>query len=234
MSNNSKKEYIIKFKNSMAYLKNIRANKYTYTFEIEEAKRYSKKDAEEKVKSKDFEIINYEEELYKSKEEKYKLYVEVISDEDYNIKKDNLICFLEEYEFAADGSGKFTSYIELKKDYPNSKLIDEIVRVGEIIKHKEIVKWHEARVELSKDIEFNLKNNVNYNITPEDIEQYEKSKRFLETMKEKFPYDYDIEKQYEILDTAFREKYISKEIYKEYYETYYDEDFEEYEEEITT
>lgn len=234
MSNNSKKEYIIKFKNSMAYLKNIRANKYTYTFKIEEAKRYSKREAEEKVKSKDFEIINYEEELYKSKEAKYKLYVEVISDENYNIKKNDLICFLEEYEFAADGSGKFTSYIELKKDYPNSKLIDEIVRVGEIIKHKEVVKWHEAIAELSKDVEFNLKNNVNYNITPEDIEQYEKSKRLLETMKEKFPYDYDIEKQYEILDTTFKEKYISKELYKEYYESYYEENLEEYDGEITT
>lgn len=235
MSNsNSKKEYIIKFRGSMAYLKNISKNRYTYTFKIEEAKRYTKEEAEKVVELKDFEIINYDEELYKSKEEKYKLYIEVMSEENYDIKKDDLICFLEEYEFTADGSGKFTSYIELKKDYPNSKLIDEIVRMGEIIKYKDIVKWHEARVELSKDIEFNLKNNVNYNITSEDVEQYEKSKRFLETMKEKFPYDYDIEKQYEMLDKAFREKYISKEIYKEYYESHYEEDFEEYEEEFTT
>lgn len=233
-NNNSKKDYIIKIRDSMAYLKNIKIKEYIYTFNPEEAKKYTKSEAKEIIEKDEFEIVNYNEELYKSKEEKYKLYIGAISKEDYNIKKDDLICFLQEYEFAADGSGKFTSYIELKSDYPNSKLIDEIVRIGEIIKHKDIVKWHEARVELSKDVEFNLRNNVRYNITPEDIEQYEKSKNFLEIMKEKFPYDYDIEKQYEILDTTFREKYISKEIYKEYYESYYEEDLEEDEEEITT
>lgn len=230
---NGKNDYIIKFKDSMAYLKDIRTEKCIYTLKIEEAKKYSKKELDKIVGIKNFEIVNYEKELYRSKENKYKLYVEVISNEDFKIKKDDLICFLQEYEFAADGSGKFTSYIELKEEYPNSKLIDEIVRIGEIIKHKEIVKWHEAIVELSKDDEFNMKNNVNYNIAPEDIKQYKESKRVLEIMKEKFPYDYDVEKQYELLDTTFREKYISKEIYKEFFESYYEEDFEEIEEETT-
>lgn len=230
---NSKNKYIIKFKDSMAYLKNIRAGKYTYTFKIEEAKKYGKKELAKIVGIEDLEIVSYEEELYKSKENKYKLYVEVISNEDFNIKKDDLICFLQEYEFAADGSGKFTSYIELKEQYSNSKLIDEIVRIGEIIKHKEIVKWHEAIVELSKDVKFNLQNNVNYNITPEDIKHYQASKEFLKNMKEKFSYDYDVERQYEILETVFKEKYITKEIYIEFYESDYEEEFEE-NEEITT
>lgn len=227
MGNNSKKEYIIKFKNSMAYLKTVKSGECTYTFNIEEAKKYTKKEAEKLEIAKEFEVVNYNEEIYNSKEEKYKMYIGVIANEDFNIKKDDLIYFLEEYEFAADGSGKYTSYIALKEDYPNCKLIDEIVRVGEIVKHKNNVIWHEAMESLSKDKVFNdgIYNKVV--ITDEDIKEYNNSKKFLEEMKKKFPYDYDASKQYDMLDTTFREKYITKELYKEYYELFNDEEFEE-------
>lgn len=233
-NNNSKKDCIIKIRDSMAYLKNIKAKEYIYTFNAEEAKKYTKSEAEKIIRKDEFEIVNYNEELYKSKERKYKLYSKLISNEDYNIKKDDLIYFIEEYEFAPDGSGKFTSYISLKEEYPNSKLIDEIVRIGQIIKHKNNVIWHEALKELAKDKEFNdgIYNKVV--LTEKDEKQYKESKTFLEIMKKKFPYDYDVEKQYEMLDTAFREKYISKEIYKEYLELYHDEELEEYEEEQLT
>ncbi len=226
MGNHLEKEYIVKFKDSMAYLKSIRANKCTYTLKPEEAKRYSKNEIEKLIGLNDFEVINYEEELYKSKEEKYKLYIGVISNEECNIKKDDLISFLEEYEFAADGSGKFTSYLSLKEQYPNSKLIDEIVRIGKIIEHQNIVIMYKALVEISKDKEFNAINNNTVVITKDNINEYNQSKIYLEIMKEKYDYDYDAEKQYQILDETFRDKYITEELYKEYNELYHDEEYE--------
>lgn len=223
---NLEEKYIIKFKDSMAYLKNIRANKCTYTLKVEEAKRYNKKKIEKLVGLNNFEVINYEEELYKSKEKKYKIYVGVISNEECNIKKDDLISFLEEYEFATDGNGKFTSYLSLKEQYPDSKLIDEIVRIGEIIYHQNIVIMYEALVEISKDEEFNIKNNNTVVITKDNTNEYNQSKIYLEIMKEKYDYDYDAEKQYQILDETFRDKYITEELYKEYNELYNDEEYE--------
>lgn len=227
------KNYIIKVKDSMAYLKKVNAKGYVYTFDIEEAKKYSMEETKELQKIDNFDIVDYSEELYKSKEEKYKLYIDVISKDD-NISKDDLLSFLQEYEFAADGSGKFTSYVELREQYPNSKFIDEIVRLGEVIKNTNTVIWHEAIEELAKDKQFNdgIYNKVK--ITKENIEEYNKAKTFLKNMQQQVPYDYDIEQQYNMLDRMFWDKYINKEIYKEYLEVYHDEELEEDDEELST
>lgn len=227
MSDNSKKEYIIKFKNSMAYLKSVKSKNCIYTFNIEEAKRYTKKETDNIKLEKEFEVFSYEEELYNSKEEKYKIYIEAIISNEIDFNKNDLLYFLDEYEYAVDGSGKFTAYTSLKQNYPNSKFINEILRVGEIVKNQEIVNWYEARVELSKDIEFNKKNNVVYDITVEDTMEYKRAKEFLKECKNKFPIDYDVIQQYEILDQKFKEKYITREIYKEYAEVFHNEDIDE-------
>lgn len=223
--------YIIKLKDTMTYLKSIKDKNYTYTFKVEEAKKYNKSNAEKNCDSEKFEVVNYEEELYKSRKEKYRLYVETILKTEGDINKEDLISFLQEYEFAGDGSGKYTSYLLLKEEYPKSKLIDEIVRVGEIIKHRTTVIWHEAMVDLSKDKEFNDGVFNKVIITEDNIKEYNEAKKFLKRMSEEFPCDYNADKQYELLDTEFRKKYITREIYKEYFELYNDEEFEEESEE---
>lgn len=224
--NSSQKEYIIKFKDSMAYLKGLGGKKYKYTFNIEEAKRYTKTDAENVGGIKEFEIVNYNQEKYNYKEKQYQLYINVLLDEKEDINRDDLISFCQEYEFASDGSGKFTAYITLKKEYLNSKLIDEVIRLGKLIEQQNKVIMYEMLVNMSKDEEFNIRNNNKVIITEKDTKEYNNAKLYLEEMKEKYPFDYDIEKQYNIVDTAFRDKYISEDLYKEFYESYYDEDYE--------
>lgn len=226
-SDNSRKEYIVKLKDTKLYLKSVDTRNIQYTLNLEEAERVNKKDVRELSKINELETVKYKEEQYQVKKEKYKLYIQAIIKEDDKIEKDNLIYFLQEYEGSGDKSGKYTSYLSLKEEYPNSKIIDEIVRVGQIIKYQDIVKWHEAIQKLSEDKKFNEKNDVKYNITEDDIKQYKKAKLFLEEAKEKYPYDYDAINQYEILDTSFREKYITEDLYKEFYKMYYEEEYEQ-------
>jgi len=85
---------------------------------------------------------------------------------------------------------------------------------------------YEMLVNMSKDEEFNIRNNNRVAITENDTKEYNNAKLYLEEMKQKYPFDYDIEKQYNIVDTAFRDKYISEDLYKEFYELYYDEEYE--------
>ncbi len=195
-----KKEYIMKFKDSMAYLKNENIEEKQFTFRVEEAKKFNKKEAEKFIeKEKALEIANYKEELYNSKKDKYKFYIDIVSKENDNIKRDDLLSFLQEYEFAADESGKFTAYVQLKEQYPNSKFIDEIIRVGEVIRNTNTVIWHKAMVSLSKDKEFTDGVHTKVIISTENIEEYNKAKEFLKNMQKKFPYDYNIEQQYDML-----------------------------------
>lgn len=223
--NNLQKEYIIKFKDSMAYLKGLGGKKYKYTFNIEEAKRYTKTDAENIGRSKELEIVNYNQEKYNYKEKQYQLYIKVLLDEKEDINRDDLISFCKEYEGESDLRGKFTAYISLKEKYPNNRLVDEIARLGKIIDYKDNVICYETRLNLSKDKNF-LKDNNPIIISAEETDKYEKRKTYLDMVKQKYPFDYDVAKQYDILDNEFKHKYITQDIYKEFYEKQYEEEYE--------
>lgn len=220
-----KKDYIIKFKDSMAYLKGLGVKNYKYTFNIEEAKRYTKTDAENINGINEFEIVNYNQEKYNYKEKQYRLYINVLLDAEEDINRDDLISFCQEYEGESDLRGKFTAYVSLKEKYPNNKLIDEIVRLGEIIDYKDNVAWYETRLNLLKDKDF-LKDNKPIIISAEETNEYEQRKAYLDMVKQKYPFDYDVTKQYDILDEEFKHKYITQEIYKEFYEEQYEEEYE--------
>lgn len=224
--NSTQKEYIVKLKNTKLYLKSVDPKNIEYTFDLEKAEKANKEDLNYFSKIDELEIIKYENELYKVKSENYKLYIAAILNSEGEIKRDDLISFCQEYEFAADGSGKFTAYIDLKEEYPNSKLIDELIRLGKLIEQQSRVTMYEMLVNMSKDKEFNIRNNNRVEITENDTKEYNNAKLYLEEMKQKYPFDYDIEKQYNIVDTAFRDKYISEDLYKEFYELYYDEEYE--------
>lgn len=222
----SQKEYIVKLKNTKLYLKNVDPKNIEYTFDLEKAEKTNKEDLNNFRGIDELEIIKYEDELYQVKNDNYKSYIDAILNSEGEIKRDDLISFCQEYEFAADGSGKFTAYIELKEQYPNSKLIDEVVRLGKLIEQQSIVTMYDMLVNMSKDEEFNIRNNNRVIITEENTKEYKNAKSYLEVMKQKYPFDYDIEKQYNMIDTAFRDKYISEDLYKEFYELYYDEEYE--------
>lgn len=222
----SQKEYIVKLKNTKLYLKNVDPKNIEYTFDLEKAEKTNKEDLNNFRGIDELEIIKYEDELYQVKNDNYKSYIDAILNSEGEIKRDDLISFCQEYEFAADGSGKFTAYIELKEQYPNSKLIDEVVRLGKLIEQQSIVTMYDMLVNMSKDEEFNIRNNNRVIITEENTKEYKNAKSYLEIMKQKYPFDYDIEKQYNMIDTAFRDKYISEDLYKEFYELYYDEEYE--------
>lgn len=221
----SQKEYIVKLKNTKLYLKSVDPKNIEYTFDLEKAEKTNKKDLKNFSKIDELEIIRYEDELYQVKSENYKLYIATILSSESDIKKEDLIDFCKEYEGESDLRGKFTSYITLKEKYPNSKLIDEIVRLGKIIDFKDNVLWYEARLSLSKDKEF-IKDNNPIIISAEETDEYEQRKAYLDMVKQKYPFDYDVAKQYDILDNEFKHKYITQDIYKEFYEKQYEEEYE--------
>lgn len=220
--------YIIKIKDSMAYLKTVEQNNFIYTFSIEEAKRYTKKGAEKlKKEIREFEIVNYEEELYNSKDEKFNILVETIAKNVEPIEKNDLIDFM--FNRKVEG---FDSYIELQQDYPNNRLISEITRTINAIKNELIVFDYESKRKIMRDKNCTTK----FDFTKEKTEQYKKSKIFLEKMRDLYKYDYDYNKQFQILDKKFKEKYISEEVYQEFcveYKKAYEEEVgEEFDEEI--
>lgn len=221
----SQKEYIVKLKNTKLYLKSVNPKNIEYSFDLEKAEKTNKEDLNNFSGIDELEIIKYEDELYQVKNDNYKSYIAAILNSESDIKKEDLIAFCKEYEGESDLRGKFTSYVTLKEKYPNSKLIDEIVRLGKIIDFKDNVLWYEARLSLSKDKEF-LKDNKPIIITEEEKNEYEQRKAYLNIARQKYPFDYDEARQYNMLDEAFKQKYISQEIYKEFYEEQYEEEYE--------
>lgn len=220
-----KREYIIKFTEDKGYLRKIDTRNYYLTLIPENAKKYTKGEIGKISGIGKHEIVKYDEEVYKYKENNYKIYIEAILNSEGDIKKEDLINFCKEYEGESDLRGKFTSYVTLKEKYPNSKLIDEIVRLGIIIDYKDKVLWYETRLNLSKDKEFS-KDNKPIVISKEETNEYEQEKAYLNIIRQKYPFDYDEVKQYDMLDEAFKQKYISQEIYKDFYEEQYEEEYE--------
>ena len=88
-SDNSRKEYIVKLKDTKLYLKSVDTRNIQYTLNLEEAERVNKKDVRELSKINELETVKYKEEQYQVKKEKYKLYVSTCSFCKYNF---NIIC----------------------------------------------------------------------------------------------------------------------------------------------
>lgn len=213
------KNSIIKFKDSMAYLKSIGTKHYRYTFNIEEAKKYTSIEAKNIQGIKEFEVVDYKEELNKIKDERYKLFAKSIAINQEAIEENDLKKFI----FESGKEGRFYSYLQLEHNYPNNKLITEIVRIIYSIKNEAFIFDYNFKNKTNKDKNSETK----FNITSEMKEQYKESKEYLENMKKEYTYDYDYNKQFEILDKEFKDKYISKELYQESYEETDEEEIEE-------
>lgn len=204
------KNCIIKFKDSMAYLKSIGTKHYKYTFNIEEAKKYTSIEAKNIRGIREFEIVDFKEELNKIKDERYKLFAKSLAINQGEIEENDLKKFILE----SGEEGRFYPYLQLQQIYPNNKLVTEISRIIYSIKNEAFI------------FEYNFKNKVNkdknsetkFNITTEIKEKYKESKEYIENMKKQYAYDYDYNKQFEILDKEFKNKYINKDLYQENYE----------------
>lgn len=171
-----KKTYIVKLKETQAYIRNIDNKNINYTFDVKNAKKYEKEDAEKiLISHKELEIVDYNKELYRIKNERFKLFVKAlvlqenteIIDEDINKFQKEII-----------DNGFLISCCSLKQKYPDNRLVDEMERIA-------------------RKIEF--KNHYKRNPGKEISETY----------------DYDDDRQLEILKLAFNEKYVTKEILEE-------------------
>lgn len=181
---NEKKEFIIKIRNSQAYLRNITENEVDYyTFDIKNAKKYTKQEAEIiiKPKHKEYEIVVFKQELYKIKNERFKIFVNtLLSQENTNILQEDIKIFSKELK----EEGIFIASSNLSNKYPENKLVNEMERI-------------------SQKIEF--KNNCNG-----IANKYKTYKDICED------YDYDDERELDILILNFKEKYMNIEILEEY------------------
>ena len=176
-----KKEYVIKIKNSQAYLQNIDRRDNSYTFDLRSAKKYTIGECNKICKdNKEFETVKYASELYKIKNERFKIFVKtLINQENSEILENDIKIFTK----ALKNEDMLTGFCDLKEKYPQNNLINEIERILQKIEFKNIYKGNP-----------------------------EKSKIYKEFCEE---YDYDEERQFDILKLAFDEKYINKELLEE-------------------
>lgn len=116
------KTYIIKFIDSRAYVKDIEDEEYIYTFNINEAKKFSKEEITKiklpnKLKTTEFDI-----EKYQALEEKYNIFIKVLSvQSDSEIQASDLedIKEIEKEDFILNLHGK----------YLDNSLINELSRL---------------------------------------------------------------------------------------------------------
>lgn len=115
-------KYIIKFKNSRVYIKEINCDKYLYTFDINKALILNKEESE-KIKLNDkLEVVEYRKERYEAAEERYKIFVKILSKEENNdiLNKDlENIQDIEKEKF----------YLDLQLKYPDNKILQELSRL---------------------------------------------------------------------------------------------------------
>ena len=171
-----KKEYIIKFKDTQAYIKSFENKADMYTFDIKNAKRYEKEDAEKNIQNnEELEVVNYQKELYKLRNESFKLFVNaLIVQEETNISNEDIVAF----EIELKNKGIYVACNNLKDKYPQNILINEMDRISQKMEFK-----------------------AHCDKKPESYKNYK------ELCKE---YDYDDERQLEILKLTFYEKYITR------------------------
>lgn len=160
-------DYIIKFKNTRLYVEKMNSKEYSLTYLIENAKKYSKTDAEKICEKEEFNYVSYEKEKYFCKDEDYKVFIDSIVTTENDIKYSDLLPLIENKN---NELKKDMIFLELQDKYPDNKLLDELYRV--------------------------ICN----------IQRVEK------TIVE---FDYDYDRQKEILVDAFTEKYLSNELTEE-------------------
>lgn len=120
------KTYILKYKDSMAYLSSYANDTQLYTFDIEKARKFNKDEIKKLKNIKMLEAVEYEKEKYLAAEEKYKIYVKAMC------KQNNTdISPIDIKDFRRMEKTQF--YLELQENYPNNKLLKEIVRMIYII-----------------------------------------------------------------------------------------------------
>lgn len=181
---NEKKEFIIKIRNSQAYLKNTTGNEVDYyTFDIKNAKRFTKEDAQTIIESKyeECEIVLFKQELYKIKNERFKIFVNaLLLQENTSILPEDIKIFAKELK----EDGIYIASSNLNNKYPENKLINEIDRISQKIEFKKNCNGIPSKYKAYKDI----------------CEEY----------------DYDDEREVDILLLNFKEKYMNIEILEEY------------------
>lgn len=119
-------EYVIKYKDSSLYVEKMDSKSYSLTYFLDNAKKYSKAEAEKICIKDEFKCVTYAEENYKFMDEAYKTYVNAIVLTESDINKNDLIPLIENKN---NELKKDMIYLELQEKYPNSKLLDEMYRI---------------------------------------------------------------------------------------------------------
>ena len=224
----TEKTFVIRFKDK-TYLQDTNEKTYKKCYMVEAAKRFYKDDSNIKG-LEEHDIVGYDEELYAVMKSRFEIYVNGLLEIDKTeYKREDLLEFCQTYEAKPDNEGKYTAYFDLYKDYKDSLLLKEICRIGMLHHYQEIALDYCSLKALKEDAKYCKKNNINVNLTEEYKAEYEKALEMLD--KYYTSYDYRIYEQYNLLEEAFKDKYITKEIYKEFYEDYYEEDMEDAENE---
>lgn len=142
-------------------------------------KQYKKREIERIITqiNKDFEIVEYNKELYRNKNEKYKVFIHTLFSmgNAYISDKDIDIYINERKEY-----GRYVACINLSDKYPQSMLVKEMERILEKIEFKK-----------------------NCKKSPDEYKSFRDITKI---------YDYDDERQLQILELAFNDKYIMKDI----------------------
>lgn len=150
---NEKKDYVIKIKNSHAYIRNTIDYKINeYTFDLKLAKRFRMIDANNilKVNDKELEISKYEKEDYIIKNNRYKIFTNVLREsiETNVILSKDVKKFFNEIET----EGIYTACVNLAEKYPESKFIKELDRLSEKIEFKNNCKGIPEKYKRYKEI----------------------------------------------------------------------------------
>lgn len=145
----------------------------------------------------------------KKKEREYKRYLEEIIFPKEEIKKEDIIQFLQEAQFGPYGIEY--RYEKLIEKYPQNSLLNEIERVTKIANCEASIIYYEFEKKMQKD-----KNNIytkeygmKFEITKERTERYKEEKKFLKFARQKC--DYDMVEQFAILEEIFHERYTREE-----------------------
>lgn len=199
-----KKDYIIKFSNSMAYLKSIGTKNYRFTFYIAEAKKFTKTDAENIRGIKDFKVVNYDDEVNRLKERGFEMFLYYMQKDEPEINANDLKELKDTYELNNAPMELYKSYSQLREKYPESKMLSEIVRVLGAIKNENIKTKYEEKIK-----ETNI-------LTKKEEKEYMQSKEELNKIKQE--YDFDYIKEFEMVEDKFKEKYLNQELQQENFE----------------
>lgn len=121
-------KYIIKFKNSRAYIKEINGDKHLYTFDINKAQILNKEESKKIKLNNELEVVEYKKERYEAAEEKYKIFVKILSEEESNQILNKDLENLKDIE-----NEKF--YLDLQLKYPDNKILQEASRLIYLIEN---------------------------------------------------------------------------------------------------